>query len=233
MHEDVDPSMEYRSVDRWAVAGCTLGLLSPLAFVTEVLWLIPLLAVVASAVALRRLAVDDSRSGRGAALFGLGMALLFGVAPLSQRITTQLILREQARPLAEQFLEYLRQDHPERALMLHAMPDYRQPLDNDLWDFFRNDQESQVKLRKFLQNPTTRALLALGTRADIQYYKTAAVGIDTNRAVASYWFTVTYDDAGKKKTFIVSVLMERNPTKQASLHPWRITSLTGVDPYGN
>ena len=60
-----------------------------------------------------------------AALAGLGLAVLFAVAPLAEMATAFVVLRGQGRPVAEAFLENLRQGHPERAVALRVTPDVR------------------------------------------------------------------------------------------------------------
>ena len=81
--------------------------------------------------------------------------------------------------------------------------------------------------------PLIRTLLALGTRAEVKYYRTVVVATEGDRAVVDYWYTVTYtDDDGKKKTFLAGVLLERLATKNESLSPWRVKKFTaGFDPF--
>ena len=227
-----EPELEYQSMERWAILGLVLGLLSAAAMIAPMLWLLPLMGVLVSAVALRRIRLDSERSGRAAALLGLGLSVFFGVLPLARTATAWVILSDQARPVADQFFEFLRQDHPEKALMLHFTPDQRQPLDESLWIFYRNDNDAKAQLVKFDHHPLMRTLLALGKNADIRYYKTHAVASDGPRAQVNYWYTVTYvDETGKKTTFLVGVLLERKPTHDPGLNPWQIKDFAGgLDP---
>jgi hypothetical protein len=225
-----EPELEYRSVEPSAIGGLILGLLSPLALLSSILWLVPLFGIAANALALRRLRQDPNRVGRSAALVGLGLSVLFGVVPVAQIATEYVVLKDQPRELADQFLDYLRHDEPRKAIMLRSVPDFRKALDNDeaVKLFFRNNQEAKNDLAKFVQLPVARTLLALGERADIRFLATMGAGARGDRAQVSYWYTVTFDDEqGKKKTFLVGLLMERKPTENPELHPWRVQDFMG------
>ncbi len=225
-----EPDLEYRSVEPWAIGGLLLGLLSPVAMLSSVLWLAPLFGIAANALALRRLKQDTNRVGRSAALIGLGLSVLFGVVPVAQMTSDYFLLRGQPREMADLFLDYLRQDAPRKALMLRSVPDFRKSLDDDeaVKLFFQNNHDARTDLKKFVQLPTARVIMALGERADIRYFATMGVGTDGDRAQVNYWYTVTFDDEqGKKKTFLVGLVMDRKPTENPDLNPWRVQDFMG------
>ncbi len=223
LDEANDPLDEYRSVERWAVAGLLLGMLSSSAMLDSILWLLPPLGILINLIALGRIRRDASRVGRKAALAGLALSVTFAVAPVAQWASAYAILWRQGTPVADQWFEFLREGEPEKVLMLRFSPDMRQGLDEDLWLYFRSDKDARGELQGFVRNPTVRTLLALGPRAEARYYKTSAVATEGGRAIAEYIYTVTYSEKdGKKKTFLLSVLAERKPTKRPGLHPWRV-----------
>lgn len=230
LHEASDPLDEYRSVDRWAVVGLLLGLLSPAAMLSPILVLLSPLGIVTSGVALVRLKRDASRIGRTAALIGLALAVLFGVAPVAQWATTTTILWRQAKPVADLWFELLRKNEPEKAVLLRFAPEERHRMDEDLWLYLRSDKEAKQDLQRFVKNPLVRTLLELGPRADVRLYKTVKVASLGEHALAEYYYTVTFDDAdGKKKTFFVSVVMQRKPVARPGLNPWRVHDAQPVD----
>jgi hypothetical protein len=223
-----ESEIAYHSMEPWAILGLVLGLLSAAAMIAPLLWLLPLVGVLTSAVALRRIRLEPGRMGRTAALAGLGLSAFFGVVPAARTAAAWVLLSGQARPMADQFWEYLRQGSPEKALMLQFTPDARQPLDDMLWVFYRNDNEGKAQLKRFVSHPLVRTLLALGTKADVRFYKTHAVATDGPRAQVSYWYTVTWpDETGKKTTFLAGILLERRPTADPSLNPWKVKDFTG------
>jgi hypothetical protein len=223
--ESHDPQQDYRTIEPWAVGGLVLGVLSAVAMFGGLLWLLAGLGVVANLVALRRIHRNANRSGRGAALLGLSLSVIFSVAPGAQMAASRLILARQAREVADQFFEFLREDSPEKAMSLRFAPDQRRPFDELMWTYFRNDNEAKAQLRVFVATPVVRTILAIGPRADIRFYKTRSVATEGSRGLVSYYYTVTYPDGDGKKTFFVDVLMERNPTVKPGINPWRVTGL--------
>jgi hypothetical protein len=229
---ELEENPEYRSIDPAAIGGLLLGLLSPAAMAVPVLWLIPPLGVLVSSLALRRLRVDPARLGRAAAVLGLGLSVLFAVAPLTQWLTTHALLTRQAKPVADQWFAYLQQQQPEKALWLQFAPDYRPPLDEDVWFFYRHDKDAKTRLKKFVALPLVRALLDLGSDAQVRFYKATGSVSDGSQGQVSCWYTVTFTDTdGRKKTFLVSLLLDRSPTRRDGISPWRIRdAISGFNP---
>ena len=89
--DEAADEIAYRAVSPLAVAALVLGLLSPAAFLSPLLWPIPIFAIVFSAFALSRLRRDADRyTGGGLVFAGMLVALLFlGWAPARymQRMT--------------------------------------------------------------------------------------------------------------------------------------------------
>jgi hypothetical protein len=232
-----DRERDYRTVEPWAIVALVLGAVSAVALLDPLLLLVPLVALGASVVALVRLARDTDRSGRAAALAGLALAIMFGVAPVAQMATTWAMLSRQARGVGDQFFEYLRERSPEKAMMLRFAPDQRRPFDNLLWKFYQSDNEAQQNLRAFVQHPLIKTLLALGPKAQVRFYKTLRVGNEGSRGLVSYLYTVTYSDDDPKRpnaktTFFVNLLMERKPTENPNINPWRVSNIEGgVNPF--
>lgn len=223
-----DGSFEYQPVERWAVISLVLALFSPLALLAPVMWCVPILAGLVGTVALIKIRGEPGRPGRSLALASIGLATLFFVMPVARIFSTLLILRGQPRPVAEQFFEYLKQGQPEKAITLKWAPDYRQGLSDDLWLFIRSNEEASGEFEAFIRHPIVRMLLALGEKADVSYYETEVVGASGDLAQVRSTYAVTFDDEdGKKKTYFISLLMERKPTRNPRLNPWRVREYQG------
>jgi hypothetical protein len=222
LRQSNDEDLDYRTVEPWAVGGLLGGLASAIALVGGPAVMVALGAVVVNLIALARIRREPSRSGRGAALLGLGLATMFAMAPIAQRGATHVLLSRQARPIADQWFEDLRQDRPERALRLQLAAEMRPPLDDSIWLHYRHDDESRYRLIKFVRDPLVRTLLALGDRAQVRFYETRSAVSDGELGGVHYIYTVTYPDAEGKKTFFVSLLLERNPNSKPGINPWRI-----------
>jgi hypothetical protein len=232
--ETIEDVIEYRSVEPWAILALVLGFLSPLAMLGTLWALVAGAGVLASLVALARIRADSGKIGRIVALSGLCLSVTFGVAPAAQWAASNLVLRNQPRAMADQFFEFLRQNQPEKAMMLRVASDHRMSLDDShsIWLSMRYDQEAATQMQQFVQTSLIRKLLELGKRAEAKYYRTTVVATDSDRAIVDYVYTVTFtDDDGRKKTFLVGILMERIPTRKADISPWRVKDYVGdVDP---
>jgi hypothetical protein len=227
-----DRERDYRTVEPWAIVTVVLGAVSVAALLDPILWLVPLLGLGAGIVALSRLHGDTNRTGRPAALAGLALSIVFGIAPVAQMATTWILLSRQAREVSGQFLEFLREQSPEKAMMLRFAPDQRRPFDDLLWTFYKNDNEAKQNLQTFVEHPLVKALLLLGEKSEIRFYKTVRVGNEGSRGLVSTLYTVTYPDddpqrPGGKKTFFVNLLMERRPTENPNINPWRVSNIEG------
>lgn len=217
-----DESLEYRSIEPLAIVALLLGLLSPVAMIAALWCVVPLFGLAAARGALVKI-VRDERRGRALALVGLSLSAIFLMIPLAAYASSQWLLARQGRLAADQFVAFLREQSPEKAMLLQMAPDFRPPIDDGLWSFYRNDAQAQNQMRKFVAQPSIRMLLNLGDRADIQFYKTNAALAGNRTALVDYWYTVTFtDDDDRKKTILFSVFLERNPTENSELNPWRV-----------
>jgi hypothetical protein len=106
-------------------------------------------------------------------------------------------------------------------------PNQRQPLDARLWQFYRDGDTVRRELETFVTLPTIRTLLALGEKAQVRYYKTTFGPRRGDRENLQQLFAVTYNDAGKKKTFFVDVRLEHSTPGNAGRAAWRVTGFEG------
>lgn len=223
-----DDALEYRSLEPLAIVSVLLGLASPLAIFQPLLAVVPILGLLTALVAFVKIGGERARSGRGVALVGLVLSTFFLALPLARYASAQFMLRGQAVPVASEFLERLRQQRPEQALLLQMAPDYRPPIDDGLWSYYRNDEEARTQLEAFVKQPFVRMLLALGPDADVKFLKVNGIGAGNQLALADLHYTVTFtDEDGQRKTLIVGILLERRAQPMnAELNPWRIREVT-------
>jgi hypothetical protein len=200
----------YRAVSSAAVVGLILGLLSPLALVDPLLWLVPAIAIAVSALALRRIARRrPALIGRRAALAGLLLSMLLGVAALSDWFGYRWFVRCEAVRFADLWFVQLADDQPQRAYQLTLGPRARQPWDEKLWEAYRQSPRWRGDLEYYVSQPLVRALLALGHQAKVRYYQSAAQAKTDWGDSVSLIYAVTYEEDGGKKTFFVRLELER------------------------
>lgn len=207
-HQDAQIA-RYQNLSTLAVAGLILGLLSPLAIVDPLLWGLPLLGIVLSGLGLWRIAKNaPALVGRKAALVGLTLSIFFGATALTNRLTYRQMLRGQARRFALQWFEFLAHHQPREAHQLTQHPRDRQPLDEMLEDFYRESQNWQDELKRFVDKPAVEKLLTLGENAQVRCHETA--GEDYSRkSDRLFQVYAVYDKTSKTEVFYVGLTLKR------------------------
>ncbi len=201
---------EYRALSVPAVVGLIAGLLSPLAMVDPLIWGLPLLGLIFSSVALRQIARNaPEMTGRKIALAGLTLSILFGVMAATHWASYRWLVNREARQFAQVWFDSLGQDQPHKAYQLTLHPDYRQPLDDMLWEFYRGDPRWDGKLRSYVERPLVRTLLVLGDDCRIRYYSGGSVKRTDAVDEVHQVYAVTREEDGQKKTFFIAMEMKR------------------------
>lgn len=222
---------EYRSLSGWAVAALILGLLAPLALANIWLSLIPLAGIVVAVIALVRMAVlAPALTGRKSALAGLFLSVLFASAAAADHLVYWQAMDREARRFASAWFAFLADDQPHKAHQLTLMPRYRQPLDNRLWEYYREGDPWREELEGYVEQPVVGKLLELGDRARTRYDTTEASGRDAHSIAVRQRFAVTYDDADQgRTTFFVRLGMQRLPLEHQQA-AWRMMHVEEVEP---
>jgi hypothetical protein len=206
---------QYRALSGLAVAGLVLGLLSPLWMIDPLLWLLPVppLGILLSALALRQIRLAAPvLVGRRAALVGLLLSVFFGAAAPANWLCYRWAIRREARQFAHQWFDLLAHDRPQQAYQLTQPPKYRPLLGgNTLQGLYRAGSPARKALDDYVSRQLIRTLLALGERAQVRYYQTDGFTHTGQKDVIFQTYAVTYHDptSGEKKTFFVSLHMER------------------------
>jgi hypothetical protein len=221
----------YRRVNGAAVAGLLLGLLSPAALVDSVAWCLPLAGIPVSAYALWRIRRNAAELiGRKAALWGLCLSLCFAAAAAADLYYYRYRICQEAKQFTAMWFELLAAGQPERAFQLTVDQKNRQPLDDRLWEYYRNTPLVRTALDHYVapakegEKPQlVRTLLALGKSATVQYLDAPVIFKDVGADILFLRYAVTFDDAGVKKTFILIVQLMRIRTNDGYAF-WRITS---------
>ena len=223
----------YRALAWQAVLGLIFGLLAPLALLDPSLWAAPLFGTVVSWAALRRIKRNGSAlAGRRLAMVGLTLSLLFAAAAPADWVAYRWMIRKQARQFSALWFKYLAQDEPQKAYQLTMLPPLRPPLDDRLWDFYRNSPRVREKLEDSVQAPLVRALLALGPKAQVRFYRTLSQAQGQSTDEVQQCYAVTYDDGGEKKSLLVNVKTVRQTFPDGGAG-WRIYGVDiGVPPEG-
>ncbi len=223
----------YRALAGQAPAGLIFGLLSPLALIDPLLWIMPAAGLFFSVWALRRIKRNPSAlAGRRLAAVGLTLSLLMSVAAPTEWIAYRVRIARQARQFSSLWIDYLTEGQPHKAHQLTLPPRRRPPLDDHLWGFYRNDPRQRESLENYTKIPAVRALLELGPRAWVRFYDTVSQSRANNRDLVEQLYAVTYEEEGQRKSFFVDVRTMR-PKSAAGGSGWRVVGAeAGVRPEG-
>ena len=204
--------VQYRALSLPAMAGLIVGLLSPAAIIAPLLWSLPMLGIVLSGLGLRQIARNPTeRAGRKAAIIGMGLSLFFLLSAASHRHVYYQLLRAEARHFSEQWFTFLANGEPHKAHQLLSSPDFRQPIDENLWEFYRQSPQWEGELRTHVEEPLVRLLLELGDKAQARYWNCDKnhEEHDADHDLVLSVYAITYTDADEKKTFFVALTLER------------------------
>ncbi len=166
-------------------------------------------------------------TGQKLAWAGLSLSLLFVVAAPTDWLVHRQMVRQEARQFSDLWFHYLATGEPQKAHQLTVPPQTRQPLGENLWNFYRNNPKARKGLEGYVQTPLVRTLLALGTsRARVRFYETASQAHDGNDDLVELVYAVTYEEEGEKKSFFVGVQAYRTKLPDGSAG-WRILQAGG------
>lgn len=225
---DASRNDEYRVLSGLAVAGLVLGVLSAVALIEPRAAFVAVAGVLASILALWRIARRSPELvGRKAAIAGLLLSLLLGSVALGHVLTYRWLLIHQTRQVGMAWFDLLAQGQPQAAHQLLVKPNDRQTPGNDLWKFYRADENRYKSLEHFVNEPLPRTLLALGDRATVRPYATESVEITRGGTVVYELFSVTFDRDGQKTTFLVRLGARLYPDAPAGGAPWQIVVADG------
>jgi hypothetical protein len=211
LHEPTDEERaQYRPLCGWAVAAAVLGVLSIVALVDPLGWILPLAGVVTGLVALVRITWNaEELTGRQLAWVGLGLSLFFGAATPVEWLSYRWLLRREAQQFAAGWFELLRDDQPQMAHQLTLMPDERRPLDNLLWKSYREIPELRQMLVGYVEDRLVRTLLALGRQAEVRFCAIEDQERLSDKDLLELVYAVTYQAKGQKTTFFVRLHLAR------------------------
>lgn len=224
--ERVDP--DYRAISPLALLGLVLGLASAAAFLHPLLFVLPVAAILACAVALRHASDPSSGvSGRGVALFGLALALVLGGGGVTRYVSHQAVIQRQSREMARQWFASLAEGQPQSAHQLMVEPEKRTAAGAKLWQQYRDDGVLQSALRNFVESPPAKALLWLGRDAQVRNYDIEFQIESSSKDQIREVYAVTFEDQGKKKTFFVRLTLVRSTNHETGITGWRIADVAG------
>jgi hypothetical protein len=162
------------------------------------------------------------------------MCTVFAVALPTKTAFTRYLLAEAARPIAEAWFDFLRNDEPQKALQLTLPAAQRRELNDELWDYYSKSKEARDELEEFVASPVPRVLLEFGESCQVRFYEINRVETDASGDTIELVYAVTYpekptNEGGSpsgKRTFFVLSTIERRPLPSGEIG-WRVVRNIG------
>ena len=198
--DETKEGTDYRAISPAAVGSLLLGLLSPLALVGLLLWVIPALGIALAAIAIRAIRQSNGGvTGTRTAYAGLALCTFFAAAGPVKTASSTHYLGEASRPIVEAWFEFLRRGEPHKALQLTLPETQRRALNDLLWDHYRSSKENRQELVKFVASPVPRFVLEYGDQCQVRFYETAGVATGSPSDTIELVYAVTYLDGATEK----------------------------------
>jgi len=218
---------EYRPISATALLGLVLAVASLSAFAHPVMWIAPVVAALVCLLSLARIAQHDPPLlGRSLALLGLSLALVIGGAAPARYVTAEMRARYEAQRLGLRWFQMVARHRFESAFELMMEPLARQPAGEDLVTHYREERAAGKALQEFLQGPVVRAVAAVGENAEFHPLETAEHSVNSFKDRIAMLWAVTYDEGGKRKSFLVRLSFERDAKEARHIGEWRLRGIT-------
>jgi hypothetical protein len=224
---------QYRPISPWAVATLLVGLAAPLALIGPPLWIVPLLAAPLGWLGFKQLQRQDIKYiGQTALVAGLCFAALFFGWGVTQRLSRELRIGQEAEQFATSWLQLVGQGKLREAHQLQSAASRRVELGTDLVSYYEVQTEAAKDLETFR---STQPLASLAGRGNDVKLAFAEVVNHQNEGLGDY-VTLRYEvTAGKVEgsdgSIWISAKRDRRPETGGA--DWQITSVTNTPPAKN
>lgn len=226
----VPEAAAYRPLSGAAIVACVLGVVSLSAFLTPALWIVSLAGVLAALWAWFHIhQYEPPLSGRTSVLAGLLFSVFAAVGAPVQWSLQRYLLGREAEQFAMLFFNYLLQDQPHKAHQLSRTAFERAPLDDHLWDKYPPDSTARKDIEAFLERKEVRAVILLGKdpRTKVRRFSTEKIWYEQGETKVAQSFAVTYyDPHNVKRTFFLTMILNRHPLRAAKVSDWYVSDIS-------
>jgi hypothetical protein len=167
--DDTAPVAEYRTVSGLAIFSLVIGIAAPLCLAWPLLFVIPLIGVAVSIIAIRRIdSSEGALTGRWAAVTALMLCVFSGTAAVTRNLAIRYVRTGQAEELGREWIGLLLAGDKEQAFLLTVAGNSREPMVPE--PGMTAPKETPYEM--FLSDPVVAGLMAAGEKSRIEYAKT-------------------------------------------------------------
>jgi hypothetical protein len=221
--DDTDPT--YRRLSPLAVLSAVAGLASATALVAPLLRIVPVAGVVLAIMALRGIAQrSESLTGRGLALVGLALSLIFGVGAIVKDSVEQRLHRAAAAEVAEKFLTLLAEDKLAEAFELTLDFSQRRSAEG-VADYYAANPTAGDRLKEFAAERLVTEVTPLD-KPKVELVDPGMAQLNVSRVAIAPVYLLT---AGDRKLYAI-VQLDRAPARLGQPAAWRVASYAPTNP---
>ena len=205
---------QYHPLSLTSVVSLVVGLLSCLALAHPILYVVPVIAIVLSLVAIHRIrSADGEVTGHNFAVIGLALACLFGSWALAYELTSRKLLSEQARWVVDQWITYVQNGELQQAHQLMLRPQDRAPRDVSLANHYLGNIKFRQAFQRVFAAEPAKAIAAAGMKSEIRFHKTIEILKDTANSAVNQEYTFKDPNSnGRRHSF--ELLIVRSESQQ-------------------
>ena len=235
-HDDQEgmESEGYRAISKTSVMAFVLGMLSLLAPVFPAFWIFPLFGLLMALVALLRMnRAESNLAGKGLAITGLLMALLFGSMGLARYYGHKAILNSQAEEFGVRWFGLLSQGSTFKAHQLVMDPKQRVSNQVILSEQYKNDVKLQDALKEFVGEELIQGVLAKKEHVSFTLVKNVSHRRDQQTIYINQIYHITIQEGGTTRVVPIELKISCQFDKIAGQTYWTIADYMELDQINN
>lgn len=216
----------YCAVSRSAVLALLLGISSLLAPVYIFFWVFPLATITVAILALRGInRADSNLTGRGLAVTGLLLALLFGSMAPARHFRRKAIVNQQAEQFAMRWFALLQKGSTCKAHQLVMDPKQRLPSSLIPFEEYQNDVKLKDVLDQFLGGEPIKTLVAQKDQATYTLVSQVTQSSHLQVITIKQLYHVQFQQDGSPQTIPLELSINCQFDKSSQQSYWSISDI--------
>lgn len=228
---ETEIAAEYRPVSVLAVISLVLAVAGVGAVFSTLMICVAAAAAALAVAALWSIArAERPPLGRKAALIALLLSLLCGAWGVTWRTVRQQVICNEARQLADKWLQLVQAGRLQEAHQLHLPRPSRQAPGVNLAEFYQNTREPRFEMENFFRENPLDQIVTAGQRGRLRFLECESLqdesyaGSTTDAATLRYVLDYERDGEPRTVTFLVIIARTVGPEKAAQAN-WELRNV--------
>ena len=211
----------YRGISAFSIIAAFFGVLSPMAFFHPVLWTIPVLALIFTALTFYSLNRRPGELlGRAGAVFAMVMALISGVGAASEWGFYRFLIDREAKVFVDAWFDTLLEGRGIEAYEFQMHPLNRHLTGRSMDEQYRPESKNRELLDAFLKINEVKILLDPDLKPAYEYKGVLSHSASLIREYVTLEYEISYDEMDGRKSKRVKVTAARAQLLNEKLAGW-------------